>query len=98
MSGEVLFGLWGEADQPPKVVRYEPDLQKAVRTGQKLRRADLRDGSLADRRIYDDLQQFAETWLEGQAEAAEKLSALWIEGRSGGGKSAALLHVLAQPP
>lgn len=93
---ETLFGLWGAEDCSPAQIHREEDLQRAVRTGQRLRRSDLREGRLADRRLYDGLHRTAEEWLSEQEWSPDKIPAFWIEGRSGAGKSAALLHLLAR--
>lgn len=90
------FRMWGPLDCPPDTITYEPDPRRAVRVGEPLRVADLREGRLAHRRIYDTIKNACEDWLS-QADATNgKLPTFWIEGRSGAGKSAALLHLLSQ--
>lgn len=94
-SRERRLGLWGADDQPPAIVRLEPDRARAVRIGERLTPLDLREGRLAPRRVYEELIDVAETHLAAPG-ATGRIPTLWIEGRSGAGKSAALLHVTSR--
>jgi hypothetical protein len=95
-SHQQRFGLWGADDQPPAAVVLDSNVRTAVRVGQRLTREDLKEGRLVDRRVYGDLHDNAEAWLANLDPASEKIPTLWIQGRSGSGKSAALLHLLAK--
>lgn len=88
------IGLWGADDCPPHEVHREDNLAAAVRVGQRLSLADLRGGRLAHRKIYGDVHTACEAWIAGAGPSRDKLGVFWIEGRSGSGKSAALLHLL----
>jgi hypothetical protein len=90
------FHLWGVADRPPASILLETDPRKAVRIGERLTISDLRDGRLANRTVYDALHASCEGWLQKEDGASGKLPAFWIDGRSGSGKSAGLLHLLAR--
>lgn len=90
------FYLWGRDDRPPENVELETDPRRATRAGQRLSIADLREGRLASRKIYLKAHGTLFDWLRSTDNATGKLPVFWIEGRSGSGKSAALLHVLAQ--
>lgn len=89
------FRIWGTEDRAPSVVELEHDPRRAVRIGERLEIQDLIEGRLARRMVYDAIHLAAENWLAETAEAADKVPCFWIEGRSGAGKSAALLHLLA---
>ena len=89
------FRLWGAADRAPSTVELEPDPRRAVRIGERLDIHDLVEGRLGRRKVYQAVHQAAEEWLAETAAAADKVPCFWIEGRSGAGKSAALLHLLA---
>jgi len=91
----VEFQIWGQDDRAP-APDYEPDARKAVRIGQRLTVADLVAGRLAYRSSYGTIHAAAEEWLTANADGADKIPTFWIEGRSGAGKSAALLHLLAK--
>lgn len=88
------FNLWGETDKAPERVTIEQDKAKAVRAGQRLSLSDLREGRLARRRVYEEVAGACEAWIGDADRGSDKLSAFWIEGRSGSGKSAALLHLM----
>ncbi len=90
------FSIWGATDRPPLTTALEPDPKKAVRVGQRLTIADLVSGRLADRKIFRSLHLATEEWLASLSDGSDKIPAFWIEGRSGAGKSAALLHLLAK--
>ncbi|MBB4081414.1 hypothetical protein [Brevundimonas lenta] len=89
------FRIWGADDRAPVVVELEPNLREAVRIGERLGIPDLVAGRLARRRVYAQVHQAAEAWLSDIPPATEKLPCFWVGGRSGAGKSAALLHLLA---
>lgn len=92
---DARFQLWGNADRAPDQVLPEPNTNLAVRLGEKLNLGDLREGRLGDRQIYSRIARSCEQWLavEGQP---YKLPVYWLSGRSGCGKSAALLHLGAR--
>ncbi|MBW8296210.1 hypothetical protein [Sphingopyxis sp.] len=92
---EMRFALWGSGDRSPRTVERAPDGQRAVRLGERLTVSDLREGRLANRAIYDDVERGCETWLAAEREPY-KLPMFWLAGRSGCGKSAALLHLAAR--
>jgi hypothetical protein len=92
---ECRFDLWGADDRPPSDVRLEPDERLAVRLGERLTITDLREGRLCNRTIYQAVERDCEAWLAGN-EMPYKLPVYWIAGRSGCGKSAALLHLAAR--
>lgn len=94
-QAELLFGLWSVRDRPPATVFEEPDSRYAVRIGERLRVRDLRDGCLAKRRVYDDIEARCEEWLAADG-SPYKLPVFWVGGRSGCGKSAALLHLASR--
>ncbi|WP_312084509.1 hypothetical protein, partial [Brevundimonas sp.] len=96
MERQADYRLWGIDDRPPAQIVLEPEIAKAVRVGQRLTVADLITGRLADRRVYADIHAEAEAWLEEVAESSDKIPTFWIEGRSGAGKSAALLHLISK--
>jgi hypothetical protein len=90
------FRLWSTDDRPPGEVIPERDRAKAVLTGQTPNRLDLTAGRFARRSIYADITGDAEKWLAEHAGADRELvRAYWISGRSGTGKSVALLHLLS---
>jgi hypothetical protein len=93
---EGRFRLWSTDDRPPSHVVHEEDRTKAVLTGQLPHRTDLVAGRFAARSIYGDMARQAERWLvEHNRTDRELLAAFWISGRSGTGKSVALLHLLS---
>jgi len=90
------FRLWSRHDRPPAGVVREVAPAKAVLTGQTPHRDDLRAGRFAPRSIYSDIATTAENWLApSRGPNRELMSAFWISGRSGTGKSVALLHLLS---
>lgn len=91
---ERRFAIWGMHDQPPKTIMRESNLDLAVRIGERLAVADLREGRLAPRSIYSDIEAGCEAWLSAPRDPY-KLPTYWLSGRSGCGKSAALLHLAA---
>lgn len=92
---ERRFDIWGQEDGPPSIVRREEREHLAVRIGERLSLADLREGRLGNRQVYDEIEHAAETWLSQEPELY-KLPVFWLSGRSGCGKSAALLHLAAR--
>ncbi|WP_242095182.1 hypothetical protein [Sphingomonas sp. CROZ-RG-20F-R02-07] len=89
------FGLWSSEDRAPDVVVREDDDRRAVRIGERLSVSDFREGRLARRSVYDRIERACEERLAGER-PLYKLPVFWISGRSGCGKSAALLHVAAR--
>lgn len=89
------FRLWGADDRAPATVELEQNPRDAVRVGERLSIPDLVAGRLANRRVYAEVHHAAEAWLADVSPTSEKLPCFWIGGRSGTGKSAALLHLLA---
>jgi len=88
--------VWTSDDRPPSTVSRETSEAKQVLTGQRVDRRYLREGRFANRHRYSDLHEAAETWIEGLDRAKpDRLNGFWIAGRSGSGKSVALLHLLA---
>lgn len=85
--------LWMDQDRPPELVTTGP-----VLVGQRPTIEHLRDGYFVDRaQIYDGLVAEVEAWLRSPAERSiPKVRMFWIGGRSGSGKTIALLHVLAR--
>ncbi len=85
--------LWSIEDQPPSTIEAGP-----VIVGQRAEVRDLRRGYFADRPIFHQLANQAHDWIEkvnSGTDAGRKVNLFWISGRSGTGKSIALLHVLA---
>lgn len=87
--------LWTAGDKPPaELVKGE------VLTGQRPGVRHLREGYFADRSIlYEAIAEAADEWISQLVDSNEprsKLPVFWIEGRSGTGKSVALLHVLSR--
>jgi hypothetical protein len=93
---EHLFHIWSELDRPPSSPELEPDENRATLTGQTPDRKHLIEGRFARRWFYDGICDDAETWLGPRGRRNDgRLSSYWIAGRSGAGKSVALLHLLA---
>jgi hypothetical protein len=85
--------LWSSEDRPPQTVVTGP-----VLIGGRVDVGDLRRGYFANRPIFQKITDEAEDWIEkvrDNREAGRKVNLLWIAGRSGTGKSVALLHILA---
>ena len=87
---------WRSTDKPPATVNPESDIGQAVRIGENLTIGDLRAGRLADRAVYKEIHAECEAWLARLSATSNKIPIFWVEGRSGTGKSAALLHLLAK--
>ncbi len=86
--------LWLSKDHPPQTVEEGP-----VLVGGRPRVDDLREGHSANRPVFQELANKAADWIEeihSGRDAGRKLNLFWIAGRSGTGKSIALLHVLAR--
>lgn len=89
------FRIWGASDHPPSFIELETNSKAAVRIGERLEIRDLIAGRLSRRSVYDAIHHAAEDWLAETSEGVDKVPCFWVEGRSGAGKSAALLHLLA---
>lgn len=95
-----LPGAWGDAylwtheDCPPATVQPGP-----VLTGQRPLVKHLREGYFANRaELFEGIAEDAAAWIGEQRaspDVAERIPVFWIGGRSGSGKSVALLHVLS---
>lgn len=87
--------IWTEEDRPPATV-----VPGRFLAGRQPRIGDLRDGCFANlATLYDDLHGSAQAWIEQIAAGSMdryRLPLLWLQGRSGSGKSVALLHLLAR--
>jgi len=95
-SQKLSFYLWQESDLPPVNIKKEEDLHKACIVGENPRKSHLIEGRFASRGIYNDIYQTFCSWLENNNEkSGGKLPVFWISGRSGSGKSVALLHLLS---
>ncbi len=85
--------LWTAVDQPPTDVTPGEYL-----TGQQPRVHHLQDGFFAPRPgVYGDVATTATAWIDGDPvdTTSLKVPIFWVGGRSGCGKSVALLHLLA---
>lgn len=86
--------VWTSQDRPPDGVREGRCL-----TGEQPLTSHLRDGYFAPRPgVFTPLADRAEAWIAQNPTARDesrRLQLFWIGGRSGSGKSVALLHVLA---
>lgn len=85
--------IWQSNDTPPQEI-----LPGAVLTGQRPNIRHLRDGFFHRRRIYDDVGNIFVKWVQeliADQDYLDKLPIFWIGGRSGSGKSVALLHLLS---
>lgn len=86
--------VWQATDRPPSDVS-----QGDVLTGAQPRPWHLRRGFFAPRpKVYADLAETFTQWRQSQAEETDcslRLPVFWVGGRSGSGKSVALLHLLA---
>ena len=89
-------GIWDATDRPPAEETVETDPIKATLTGQIPTRAHLAEGRFAPRWFFEEMTQAAEAWLADESVRDDgRLPVFWISGRSGSGKSVALLHLLA---
>ncbi|SMH53052.1 P-loop NTPase [Azospirillum agricola] len=87
-----------EADEPPPDTLRHDGVGRAVLTGEAPKLDHLRRGFFAPRAVYRDLVDQAESWIETRTERWDPtdgtLRMLWLQGRSGTGKSVALLHMM----
>ncbi len=84
--------FWREDDMPPSVVEIGKIL-----TGQRPSVRHLREGYFTQRpQVYGILEEALLDWVDNKIYENEKIPLFWIAGRSGTGKSAALLHMLAR--
>lgn len=86
--------LWTDSDRPPVTV-----LPGGVLTGQRMQIHNLRNGFFAPRPIFDEVEQACMEWLarlDDEPQQTVKVPVFWIGGRSGTGKSVALLHLLSR--
>nr|VFK24969.1 MAG: hypothetical protein BECKMB1821G_GA0114241_101066 [Candidatus Kentron sp. MB] len=85
--------FWNTTDRPPDTVT-----EGQVLFGQRPRAHQLKEGFFAPREpLYTKLVESVENWALGDEEEPDptiRLRLFWIGGRSGCGKSVALLHVL----
>ena len=85
--------VWSNSDFPPETIK-----KGNIITGAKPRVKYLREGYFAKRdNVYDTIANKAALWIGDTAEieTIDRLPIFWIGGRSGCGKSVALLHILA---
>lgn len=93
---EHLFHIWSGLDRSPAVPQFEADPSRATLIGQTPDRIHLAEGRFARRWFYDEQLAEAEKWLAGGDRTNDgRLRTFWLAGRSGTGKSVALLHLLA---
>ena len=94
VTGPTGVYVWTSADRPPSDVTSGITL-----IGEQPRPCHLREGYFAPRLpLYDNTIRSVTGWLiekASQRESTLRLPVFWIGGRSGSGKSVALLHVLA---
>ena len=94
VTGPTGVYVWTSADRPPSAVTSGKTL-----IGEQPRPYHLREGYFAPRQpLYDNTTRSVTGWLIEKAskrESSLRLTVFWIGGRSGSGKSMALLHVLA---
>ncbi len=87
--------VWNSSDHPPAQV-----LPGEVLTGQAARPFHLKNGFFAFRSdTYNDLFKAFDKWVKDLYESrssGDKVQVFWISGRSGSGKSVALLHLLSK--
>jgi TIR domain len=90
------FHIWETEDRPPSELRLDPNFDRSIIVGQKPTLTHLREGRFAPLSLYTFLHDQAEEWLAQSKHRNDgRLSVFWISGRSGSGKSVALLHLLA---
>ncbi len=89
--------LWTEKDRPPESIEQETDPSKSVIIGQRATKKHLRDGRFAERKIYTEIYNQFLIWKDDAVEKARgRIPVFWLSGRSGCGKSVALLHLLSE--
>lgn len=92
----IRFHIWEAAERAPREIQLEANPDKATLTGQIPQRKHLVEGRFARRWFYEALGHETEAFLAKAYENADsRFSVLWIAGRSGAGKSVALLHLIA---
>ncbi|NYZ14708.1 hypothetical protein HL658_19340 [Azospirillum sp. RWY-5-1] len=93
-----LAVLTGRDAPPDRTIRHE-GTGSGVLTGEAPNLEHLRRGYFAPRPVYTTLADEARDWIEDCAGRSDPtdftLKVLWLHGRSGSGKSVALLHMLA---
>ncbi|MBA3006353.1 MAG: hypothetical protein KJ900_12305 [Proteobacteria bacterium] len=85
--------LWSSTDRPPQIVERGP-----VLTSHQPKVIHLQRGYFFGRLIYRKLAEEAIQWISSNSldsESSLRIPVLWIGGRSGCGKSVALLHILS---
>lgn len=93
---QLSFYLWKQNDSPPEYTQKQENLRKACIAGETPRKYHLIEGCFASRSVYNDIFQKFCSWVEYEKDSPEiKLPVFWISGRSGSGKSVALLHLLS---
>jgi hypothetical protein len=92
------FYLWKDSDIPPERVISEPSPEKAILVGQLPQIHHLKEGRFAERGAYKAIYDDFFAWAESSSYACDsgKIPVYWLCGRSGSGKSAALLHLLSK--
>lgn len=94
VRGDVQLYVWAPGDRPP----HSP-MHGQILVSDKPKLIHLREGYFAERKLYSDLARDAIDWIESVARQPEAFSGahvLWLGGRSGCGKSVALLHLLSR--
>lgn len=86
-SGAILWD--SEYAPPPQIGTGD------VPTGERLLPGDLKAGRLLPRKRYWELTSRVAAWLDDDERGRVPLRVFWIDGPSGVGKSAAMLHLLA---
>jgi hypothetical protein len=91
-----IFHLWKESDVPPETIEQISDPKKACIVGESPKKLHLTQGRFSNRKIYHDIYKSYLTWVNStNYQYGSKLPVFWISGRSGAGKSVALLHLLS---
>jgi len=93
-SGIAGLRLWSPGDRSPQTVEQGP-----VLPGFQPRPIHLRKGYFCDRPVYDELAGETVQWLLSnpwESDFSFRVPMLWISGRSGCGKSVAMLHILSR--
>lgn len=91
-----MFHLWKESDAPPEIIERQDDARNAYIVGETPKKYHLIQGRFAKREVYKDIYDSFLTWIQNEnCRARGKLPVFWVSGRSGAGKSVALLHLLS---
>lgn len=93
-SDIVSLRLWSPGDRPPQTVEQGP-----VLPGYQPRPIHLRKGYFCYRPVYQELTEETVRWLSAnpwESDFSLRVPILWIGGRSGCGKSVAMLHILSR--